>query len=356
MGVALLLIVGILVLEDMYKYLKTFIDKGASLATLLTYYAFVIPSCLHTVLPIAFLISILYVLNEMQTHHEVIALRAAGLTVFRITRSFWFIAVALVFGMVVFNISVLPYSADRVQSIMRLIDYNEQKKNHAKVNAIGMEYNLNFYNAKARRLWFMRNFSWYTYRGSYATVCSFNASNQEVSRIEAKEVRFDDSRREWIFNEGKHWSFDLERGIPSGFVNFKEYVLQCEDAPRLMQVIHKPIKNLTINELKLILDFVPRGHERFLEHQVQYYSILSSPLICFIVVLLAIPFSLVGVRNNTMVGIAKAVGLFFCYYILSSLGRLLGAQGFLSPLMATWLPNFSMLFIGIYLYRQLAPR
>ena len=355
MGVALLLIVGILVLEDMYKHLKVFIDKGASLQTLFTYYAFVIPSCLHMVLPIAFLISILYVLNDMQVHNEVIALRASGLTVFRITRSFWGIALLLAFGMVLFNIFILPYSADRVQSIARAIDYNNQKQNCLSANEIGTEYNLSFYNINARRLWFIHRFSYYAYRGSYVTVCTFNDVHKELGRIEAKEVRFDDSRQEWIFNEGKRWLFDA-RSEPKSFVCFQTYILRCEDTPQLMQVMHKAIKNITVNELRLILNFIPRGHERFLEHEVQYYSILSSPLICFIVVLLAVPFSLVGVRNNAIVGIAKAVGLFFCYYILSNLGRLLGAQGILSPLNATWLPNMAMLLLGIYLYRQLAPR
>ena len=53
LGVTVLLILGILLLEDMYRNLKNFLERGASAKTLLHYYGFVVPNCLGTVLPIA---------------------------------------------------------------------------------------------------------------------------------------------------------------------------------------------------------------------------------------------------------------------------------------------------------------
>jgi lipopolysaccharide export system permease protein len=356
MGVALMLIMGILILEDMYKYLKTFIEKGASLSTLMTYYTFMIPNCFHTILPVAFFISVLYVLNDMQAHNEVAALRAAGLTIFRITLSFWCVAASLTICMLIFNIQVLPYAADRIQSIVRSIDYNDQKRRHLTPNAIGVESNLSFYNAQKHRLWFFSQFSLYTYSGTYATLCLLDEQGKEVERINARSVRFDNYRNIWIFNEGKRWIFNKNHYEPTRFIAFDEYAIRCDDTPHLMKIANTPLKSLNMNDLKLILKFAPLHHACFLEHRVKYYSILSSPLILFMTVLLAVPFSLTGVRNNPMVGISKAAGLFFCYYIFSSLGRTLGAQGILSPLWAAWLPNILMLIVGIFLYKQLAPK
>ncbi|MGX8716758.1 MAG: LptF/LptG family permease, partial [bacterium] len=95
---------------------------------------------------------------------------------------------------------------------------------------------------------------------------------------------------------------------------------------------------------------------RFLEHRIKYFSILSSPLICLMVVLLAIPFSLSGVRTNPMVGVSKAASLFFVYYVVGSIGKMLGTQNTLSPWVAAWFPNLFMLILGVGLYRKLAPK
>lgn len=353
---ALMLILGILILEDMYKYLKIFLEKGASVGTLLLYYLFVIPNFLHTVLPIAFFISVLFVLNEMQAHNEIVALRATGLTVFKITRSFWYAALVLALSMVFFTSHLLPYSADKVKMIVDSIEYNHQKKQAAHTDAIGVETFLTFYHAKEHRLWFMSRFSFYTYRGFNVTLSQLDPQGKEQERIEAKEIRFDDFKKEWIFLSGRKWTFNQQSDEPVTFENFKEHCVSFSETPRLMKSAGKALKNLNLGELELILKTIPEENERFLGHRVKYYSILSSPLICFIIVLLAVPFSLKGVRANPMVGISEAAGLFFFYYLLSSFGRLLGTQGTLTPFMAAWVPNLLMLGIGLLFYRQLAPK
>ena len=126
--ITMMLILGILMLEDMYRNLKTFLEHGASFGTLLLYYSYVIPNCLCTVLPISFFISVLYLLNDMQAHNEVVALRASGMTVFQITRSLWIAAVMLMFFMGIFNAFVLPYASDKMQSILKKIEYDYQIK------------------------------------------------------------------------------------------------------------------------------------------------------------------------------------------------------------------------------------
>lgn len=51
---------------------------------------------------------------------------------------------------------------------------------------------------------------------------------------------------------------------------------------------------------------------------------MVQPFACIIVVAIAIPFSVAGVRTNPMVGVSKTVGLFFVYFVLDSA---LGAVG-----------------------------
>lgn len=347
--IALMLIVGILILEDMYKNLRNFIERDASILTLLNYYAFIVPNCLHTVLPIAFFISILYTLNSMQAHNEIIALRSIGLTVFRITRSFWFIACFLMLCLSVFNAKILPYSAKQIQRLLQDIQGNSSAKGIR-------EPFLNYYNEKDHRLWFVHHFDVYQNEGAFAMLCLFDAQGREKDRIESQRVKFEAKKQQWVFLEGKRWVFDEHTHEPVKFVPFQRLNFTCTENPEVMITLNKPVKYMDINELKIVNENVSPSNVHFLEHRVRFYSILSSPLICLMIVLLAIPFSLKTVRSNAMVGISQAVSLFFIYYIVGNIGRMLGAQGVLNPWLAAWLPNILMIVLGTFLYRQLAPQ
>ena len=356
-GVTVLLILGILLLEDMYRNLKTFLERGAGSQTLLCYYLFVIPNCLGTVLPISFFISVLYVLNDMQAHNEVVALRASGMTVFSVTRGFWFAALLLTGLLIGFNARLLPYASEQMHAIVQRIDFDAQKKHADDAEQVGIRYNLCFHHHKSGRLWRINRFSLYANRGTFTTLSVLDANGHERERIEARTVRFDPKTHTWHFFDGKHWYFEERSDAVTQFKPFSEETYASfDETPAFMDCIHKPLKHLGAHELKAIIRFFPENHPHFLEHRIQYFSIASAPLICLMVLLLAVPFSLSGVRANPMVGISKAVGLFFVYYLVSGFGRMLGTQGALSPLAAAWLPNGFMLVFGLILYRKLAPR
>ncbi len=356
LSVTILLILGILLLEDMYRNLKTFLEQGANMSTLLLYYLFVVPNCLGTVLPISFFISVLYTLNDMQVHNEVVALRACGMTVFSITRGFWFAAFLLMALLVAFNAQILPYASDQMHAIAQTIEYEAQKKRHGSAEYVGIQYHLCFHHAAAGRLWHIHRFSMYANSGTFTTLSFLEPNGRERERIEAKSIQWIPETHTWKFLNGKHWYFEPISDMPAKFESFSEKSYAFEETPAFMACIHKPLKHLGAHELKAIIHFFPENHPRFLEHRIKYASILSSPLICLMILLLAIPFSLSGVRTNPMVGISKAVGLFFVYYFMSGVGRMLGTQNTLSPLMAAWFPNLVMLLFGLCLYRKLAPR
>lgn len=355
LSVTLMLILGILILEEMYKNLKTFLEHEASWGTLLIYYAYFIPNCFCTVLPISFFISVLYTLNDMQAHNEIIALRASGLTIFRITRTFWIASFVLMLLMALFNAYILPLASDKMHQTIQTIEYNYQKKRNGHTDQIGLQYHLCLHNENEGRLWHIKTFSLYTHRGTYATL-SLMRNNEEVERIEAESIKYNSHKGLWTFYNGQHWFFEQSSYLPKRFIPFKKWQIACPETPELMRFAYQPIKYLGANELKQIIHFFPKNHPRFTEHRIKYFSLLSSPLICLMIVLLAIPFSLNGVRTNPMVGVSKAVGLFFIYYIVGNIGRMLGTQGYLSPVIAAWLPNLLMLIFGIGLYKKLAPQ
>ena len=85
---------------------------------------------------------------------------------------------------------------------------------------------------------------------------------------------------------------------------------------------------------------------------VRWYSIWASAFACIIVVAIAIPFSVAGVRTNPMVGVSKTVGLFFLYFVIDSIFSALGGRGYIPPLWASTIPVVAMMLFALSLYRK----
>jgi lipopolysaccharide export system permease protein len=88
---------------------------------------------------------------------------------------------------------------------------------------------------------------------------------------------------------------------------------------------------------------------------VTFYDRLLSPVSFLVIIGLAIPFSVSGVRTNPFVSVSKAMGLFLFYYVLVNVAQLVGTGGF-SPLWSALIPNIAAFgLIGYYFFRLQHP-
>ena len=71
----------------------------------------------------------------------------------------------------------------------------------------------------------------------------------------------------------------------------------------------------------------------------QWLAGLARPFTCLAVVLIALPFGARAGRHNVFVGVASSIFICFGYFILQKISLALGLGGYLSPVLAAWLPN-----------------
>jgi lipopolysaccharide export system permease protein len=88
-------------------------------------------------------------------------------------------------------------------------------------------------------------------------------------------------------------------------------------------------------------------------YAVRYYGLIADVLGPLIVIAIAIPFAVSGVRVNPVVGVSKSIGLFFLFYVFTTVATSLATKGIVSPLAAAWLPNGGMALIAIWLFARL---
>ncbi len=352
---ALGMTLGILILQDMYGYVADLIKYGASVGTILHYYLVLIPSFLPAIIPLALLISLIFSLGHLHKNNEIIAMRAAGMHLFTITRSL-FVAGAVLAGLLFYlNAQLVPYSVERSRSMLANLKFASEVQ-HKDAKEVGLVPAFAFDNLKEGRLWFMDGFSEYTYQGFGVNVYQRNKAGKEIYRLVANEAYFDDVEHYWVFIDGAEWTYDPEDGEPLRHIPFERKPMpNFTEPPSIMDTLSQRPVDLSLWELKGLLDKIsPEENPALYSYEVRYQSILASPFGCLLVVALAIPFVVSGVRVNPAVGVAKAASLFFAYYILVNVGTLLASQQVLSSMLAAWLPNAVMLVVALVLFRRLS--
>jgi lipopolysaccharide export system permease protein len=345
---------GLLVIFDMYDNLADLLDFEAKTGEVLYYYVVLVPSLLPHILPVAFLVSLLFSLSNLHSNNEIVGFRSSGVSFWQITRSLW-LAGFLLSGLLLYlNAKVVPWSVEETRQIMDDLQYNYEIESE-QVRDAGIIYSVAFSNPKDGRIWFMNRFNKNTYRGYGVTVSFLNAWNQEYSKIQARECFYNNAQGKWIFLRGRELGFNVDNGSQETSKPFQKLELDgLIETPSLLLTLESRAKDLSLFQLKAILDYYQgEDNPKAIPFQVKYHSILAGTVICFIIVGLAVPFSVAGVRVNPMVGVAKSAGLFFSYFLIIRLVLIFGEQGTLPPIFAAWTPNLLMVGFAMYLYSRL---
>lgn len=195
----------------------------------------------------------------------------------------------------------------------------------------------------------MNRYSRYTSRGYGVTVTELDAERREKTRLQAREAWFDASTNEWVFREGRETWIDPESGEVQRTLPFAEHrVGHYHEDPELMLVFDQRPQDLSFFELERVIAFHRAEDDpKVRQYAVRYYGLLAETMAPLIIIALAIPFAVSGVRVNPAVGVSKSIGLFLLYFILFKASTAMGARGILDPLWAALAPNLIMLGLGV---------
>jgi len=354
LALVLVAMIGLLLMQVLYDDFRTLNDLGARPADFGVYFFVTLPGFLALVLRVALLISLLFVLGKLHRANEFIALRAAGVSLFRITAPVWLIGV-LACGLTWYlNASVVPWSVEESRALRENLQYRFQAKSQTE-DRVGAINSVGFDNRAAGRMWFFNRYSQFTRKGYGVTLAELDPQRREQRRIIAAEAWHDADRGGWVFRQGRELIFDQESGEmvePRPFAEL--FRSDCDEDPRLMLIIDRKPGDLSFFELRRLIDYLRQiGSPKVAPYEVKYFGILADTLGPLIVIALAVPFAVSGVRVNPAVGVSKSIGLFFMYYIFTNLASSLATKGFMDPVLAAWFPSLAMGAIGVWLFVRL---
>lgn len=342
---------GLLLLGDIYDSLPDLLGLGASSEELIRYYLVSIPSRLPLLIPITLLLSVLFSLGLLHRNHEITALRTAGSSLFRITRSLWLLGILFSGLTFLLQGTWVPWSVEESNRIEDQLNFRFQQQSQNEEDA-GMAWSVSFDNRNENRLWFMNRFSLQTLQGYGVTVSLLDDNRREAQRIIAREAYYDYlGHQAWIFREGRLLTFkpDSREWIGSEPFDVRMFP-EIQEDPQLMLALIKTPKDLSLRELRLLLDQLPSEDQPYRNSYLTRFSaIWASTITSLMAIALAIPFAVRGVRVNPAVNISKAIILFFCYYFLTNFFLLMGERGIFPHLVAAWTPNVVGILVAIWL-------
>ncbi|HEY8994340.1 MAG TPA: LptF/LptG family permease [Lacunisphaera sp.] len=354
LGLLLGATMGLLLMTALYDDLRDLIELGVGAGDILRYYATRMPGDLSVVLPLSMLLSLLFVLGKLHRNNELTAIRAAGLNIFSTTRSLWLAGIVLCGISLLLNAKVVPWSVETSRSLKDGFQLRAEAKQTGG-ETLGLVSSVTFDNQPQNRMWFMNRYSRVAKKAFGVTVSELDGLRREKTRIMAREGVYDPIRRAWTFRDGREMWFDPEQGELTRTVAFDtKTVPHFTEDPALMLLIDRRPQDLSFNELQRITDyFSSENNPKLVRYEVRYYGLLADTLGPLIILAIAIPFATSGVRVSPAVGVSKSIGLFFMYYILTSLATLLGGKGYIEPLWAAAMPNLAMIGLAAYFFGRM---
>lgn len=354
LGLLLCATMGLLLMQALYDNFRDLIEVGAGFGDMLWYYAVLMPSYLSVVLPLSLLLSLLFVLGQLHRNNEITAMRAAGLNIFGTTRVLWAAGLFFCGVSLLLNARVVPWSVETSRRLLESFEFRaEEQKGGA--GSLGLVTSVAFDNQRANRLWYINRYNRFAERGYGVTVSELDRSRRERTRIMAREASYDAATRSWTFRDGRELWFDPEHGeLIRRHAFTVKTVPHLNEDPDLMLLIDRNPGDLSFFELQRIVDyFTLEDNPKVVRYAVRYYSLLANTLGPLIILAIAIPFAVSGVRVSPVVGVSKSIGLFFLYYLLANFATLLGGRGYLDPIWAALLPNLAMVGLAAWFFGRM---
>ena len=354
LGLVLAASLGLLLMQVMYDSFHDLRDMGANAADMAVYFFVTVPSFFAIVLPLALLVSLLFALGQLHRHFEFTPMRAAGVGLFRLTRPVWAVGVLCCGLSWWLNSNIIPWSVEQSRAVEQKLQFRRESK-AAVADRVGAVYDLAFDNQGARRMWFFNRYSQFTQHGYGVSVSELDGQRRETKRLLAGEAWFDAARDAWVFLHGRELTFDVESGALVGSAPFEEKPEpHYDEDPKLMLLVDQRPADLSFFELRRVAGYYQaEGNTKGIAYAVRYFGLLADMLGPLIVIGIAVPFAMSGVRVNPAVGVSKSIGLFLLYYVLNNFALSLAMKQVVTPEMAAWLPNLGMAGLAVWLFARM---
>jgi lipopolysaccharide export system permease protein len=323
---------------DFVQKIDNFMNADVTKAgIIISYFLFEIPHIMIQMLPVATLISAIILFCLMKKHREIMAIKACGLSIIKLSQTLLIISLFISIFAFIVSESVVPYASSKSNEIW---DIDVQKQDPT-----------SFYGND--QIWYKSSDAiyWIKYFDSAKNIMEgptlnfFDKNFRLNKRIEAKRGAWKDGK--WILENGivqeikEDGSFSVKK--------FDSMPIVIPETPDTFRKRVKKPEEMTYSQLKAYSETVKNEGYNNTGYLVDMNVKIAFPFVSLVLTLLGIPIALKLNIGGIPLAVAAGIGLSFFYYLILIVSSSLGHSGVFPPFLAAWTANLLFIFIGIYL-------
>ena len=341
--VNILFFIFVFLMMNILEITNYIVNYKVSMLAFLLFMLYSLPFSLQFIIPMSIMISILLTFLRMSNDHEVIALKASGISIYKMippVALFSLIGCLLTGWMAIYGV---PWGWSSMRSLKE------------SVAASSFEIGL-----KAR-----------TFNDTFKDVMLY-VNQIDVNKAKLMDVFIEDKRNPelistvvapegMLLSEPERLLFKLR--LLNGMINqvdirkktvntiqFETYDITLDVKRALAKRKEKSKHRLEMDlgEMRQYLKNDAKQDVIYYRTLMDYYKKFSVPMACFVLGLLALPLGFQSAVTKRSYGLVLGLIFFILYYILLTAGRGYGEIGKYPPLIGMWLPN--VLFGGVALF------
>jgi len=343
-----LLVVGFVLLSDAFTFFELLDDIArhhTPFLVVVDYFRYLLPYLLYLLAPLAGMVAALITLGVMTKNNEIVALKAAGMSLYRLAVPLLAAGLLLAAALVMLDETYLPYTNQRQEALRNEIRGRPaqsfyQPSHQWIFGEASKIYNYDLFDADHNLF------------GGLSVFELDPATFQLRRRVFATRAHWEQQQKRWILESG--WVRDFDGARVRRYRRFAVETLdELNEPPQYFNREVRQSSQMSWRELRRYIAELQQAGFDVARLSVQWHKKLAYPLLALVSVLLAVPFAfLVGTRG-AVGGLAQGVGLGVLYWMVGALFEAVGAVGQMPPLLAGWAPDVIFAFLGLCFFLKM---
>jgi LPS export ABC transporter permease LptG/LPS export ABC transporter permease LptF len=338
--------VMLMLIFTFFELLSDIIRNKTPLVTVGEYLVNLTPSMIYVITPLSVLIGVLVVFGIMNRNSELTAMKATGVSLYRITVPVVAIAAVLSVSLFMFDELYLPQANRRQEALRNVIKGKpaETFEHPGRKWIFGQQRP-----GQPSRIFYYEYFDSDIDTFGNISIFEFNPGSFTIAkRIFASTAHWEPKLNTWVFEDGWERTFN-----GSDITSYEDFPVktfsEISEQPAYFKKEVRQSSEMNFGELAAYIHDLRQSGFNTVPLRVQLNHKLAYPLITLVMAVLAIPFALSMGKRGSLSSIAIAIGVAIAYSVVSAFFDAMGNVSWLPAFLAAWSPDLLFGLAGAYL-------
>ena len=325
---------------EFIERIDDFIEENAAVSDATLYFLYKIPHLVFLSVPLTVLLASTFTLILFSRENEVLAMRAGGLSLYRIITPILIACLGISFLTFLANEYIVPFANKRGEYIRRVKIQKTGLHTHTQRDKI-------WYRSENNTIWQITHYDPSSEKMRGITLYRLNPQNRLTQRIDATEVAWLPAEQHWEFHKGV--IHDFAGGGKIKQETFEKKVFPLAEKPKDFKETGRNPETMNYQELGRYIENLRKSGVNATRYIVDMWAKISAPFISFVLAIVGVAFSIRSSRSGgAALGVAIAIAIGAIYLVLFHASLSFGHAGRLPPILAAWGPNAIFLAGGAY--------